>query len=52
LFCLEDKKSGGFINGPKLIYSKNLHHKPKFYYGFKENIFLDLMKNFFKKKRN
>ena len=51
-FCLEDKKSGGFINGPKLIYSKNLHHKPKFYYGFKENIFLDLMKNFFKKKRN
>jgi tRNA(Arg) A34 adenosine deaminase TadA len=51
-FCLEDKKSGGFINGPKLIYSKNLHHKPKFYYGFKENIFLNLMKNFFKKKRN
>ncbi|NCU74107.1 MAG: nucleoside deaminase [Candidatus Fonsibacter lacus] len=51
-FCLEDKKSGGFINGPKLIYSKNLHYKPKFYYGFKENIFLDLMKNFFKKKRN
>ncbi|NCU70439.1 MAG: nucleoside deaminase, partial [Candidatus Fonsibacter lacus] len=28
------------------------HYKPKFYYGFKENIFLDLMKNFFKKKRN
>jgi tRNA(adenine34) deaminase len=51
-FCLEDKKSGGFINGPKLIYSNNLHHKPKFYYGFKENIFLNLMKNFFKKKRN
>ncbi len=51
-FCLEDKKSGGFINGPKLIYSKNLYHKPKFYYGFKENIFLNLMKNFFKKKRN
>ena len=51
-FCLEDKKSGGFINGPKLIYSTNLHHKPKFYYGFKENIFLNLMKNFFKKKRN
>ena len=50
-FCLEDKKSGGFINGPKLIYSKNLHHKPKFYYGFKENVFLNLMKNFFKKKR-
>ena len=51
-FCLEDKKSGGFINGPKLIYSKNLHHKPKFYYGFKENVFLNLIKNFFKKKRN
>jgi tRNA(Arg) A34 adenosine deaminase TadA len=51
-FCLEDKKSGGFISGPKLIYSKNLHHKPKFYYGFKENVFLNLMKNFFKKKRN
>ena len=51
-FCLEDKKSGGFINGPKLIYSKNLPHKPKFYYGFKENVFLNLMKNFFKKKRN
>jgi tRNA(adenine34) deaminase len=51
-FCLEDKKSGGFLNGPKLIYSNNLHHKPKFYYGFKENIFLNLMKNFFKKKRN
>ncbi|MSP06827.1 MAG: nucleoside deaminase [Candidatus Fonsibacter sp.] len=51
-FCLEDKKSGGFINGPKLIYSKNLHHKPKFYYGFKEKIFLDLIKNFFRKKRN
>ena len=51
-FCLEDKKSGGFINGPKLIYSNNLHHKPKFYYGFKENIFLNLMKNFFNKKRN
>jgi len=51
-FCLEDKKSGGFINGPKLIYSNNLHHKPKFYYGFKENIFLNLMENFFKKKRN
>jgi tRNA(Arg) A34 adenosine deaminase TadA len=51
-FCLEDKKSGGFINGPKLIYSNNLHHKPKFYYGFKENIFLNLMKNFFKKRRN
>jgi tRNA(adenine34) deaminase len=51
-FCIEDKKSGGFINGPKLIYSNNLHHKPKFYYGFKENIFLNLMKNFFKKKRN
>ncbi len=51
-FCLEDKKSGGFINGPKLIYSNNLHHKPKFYYGFKENIFLNLIKNFFKKKRN
>ena len=50
-FCLEDKKSGGFINGPKLIYSKNLHHKPKFYYGFKENTFSNLMKNFFKKKR-
>ena len=51
-FCLEDKKSGGFINGPKLIYSNNLHHKPKFYYGFKENVFLNLIKNFFKKKRN
>ena len=51
-FCLEDKKSGGFINGPKLIYSNNLHHKPKFYYGFKENTFSDLMKDFFKKKRN
>ena len=51
-FCLEDKKSGGFINGPKLIYSNNLHHKPKFYYGFKENIFSDLMKDFFKEKRN
>ena len=51
-FCLEDKKSGGFINGPKLIYSNNLHHKPKFYYGFKENIFSHLMKDFFKKKRN
>jgi tRNA(Arg) A34 adenosine deaminase TadA len=51
-FCLEDKKSGGFINGPKLIYSSNLHHKPKFYCGFKENIFLDLMKVFFKEKRN
>jgi len=51
-FCLEDKKSGGFINGPKLIYSNNLHHKPKFYYGFKEKIFLDLMKDFFEKKRN
>jgi tRNA(Arg) A34 adenosine deaminase TadA len=50
-FCLEDKKSGGFISGPKLIYSKNLHHKPKFYYGFKENTFSNLMKNFFKKKR-
>jgi tRNA(Arg) A34 adenosine deaminase TadA len=51
-FCLEDKKSGGFISGAKLIYSKNLHHKPKFYYGFKETAFLALMKNFFKKKRN
>jgi tRNA(Arg) A34 adenosine deaminase TadA len=51
-FCLEDKKSGGFISGPKLIYSKNLHHKPKFYHGFKENVVLNLMKNFFKKKRN
>jgi tRNA(Arg) A34 adenosine deaminase TadA len=51
-FCLEDKKSGGFINGPKLIYSENLHYKPKFYYGFKENVFLNLIKNFFKKKRH
>jgi tRNA(adenine34) deaminase len=50
-FCAEDKKSGGFINGPKLIYSKNIHYKPKFYYGFNENIFSDLMKKFFKKKR-
>ncbi len=25
-----------------MIYSNNLHHKPKFYYGFKENIFSDL----------
>jgi tRNA(Arg) A34 adenosine deaminase TadA len=50
-FCLEDKKSGGFINGSKLIYSNNLHHKPKFYYGFKEVKFLSLMTTFFKKKR-
>ena len=35
-----------------LIDAKNLHHNPKFYYCFKENVLLNLMKNFFKKKRN
>ena len=51
-FCIEDKKSGGFINGVGIAFSKNINHKFSYYYGFEEDKFLKVLKNFFKKKRN
>jgi tRNA(adenine34) deaminase len=50
-FCVEDKKSGGFINGAKVALIKKSNHKFSYYYGFDEERFSKLLKNFFKVKR-
>jgi len=50
-FAVEDKKIGALVNNYKLALTKHINHKIEVYYGFCEEKFIDLILNFFKKKR-
>ena len=50
-FSCEDKKVGALINNYKLAFNKKFINKINVYYGFKEEKFSKLIKNFFKNKR-
>ena len=50
-FATDDKKNGALVNNYKLAFRKNLNHKIDIYYGFQEEKFSKLLKNFFKKRR-
>ena len=50
-FATDDKKNGALVNNYKLGFRKNLNHKIDIYYGFQEEKFSKLLKNFFKKRR-
>ena len=50
-FATDDKKNGALVNNYKLGLKKNLNHKIDIYYGFQEEKFSKLLKNFFKKRR-
>lgn len=51
-FAASDEKSGGVINGPKIFSSSSCHHKPEVYSGMMEEEAGEILKNFFKSKRN
>ena len=50
-FSLEDKKTGSLINNFKLAFNTKFSKKIKIYYGFDEERFSKLLKDFFKNKR-
>jgi len=50
-FALEEKKMGALVNNYKLALNNNISKKIKVYYGFSEEKFSKLLKNFFIKKR-
>ena len=50
-FALEDKKTGALINNYKLAFDPKVLNKTKIYYGFDEERFSLVLKNFFKQKR-
>ena len=51
-FGAYDEKSGGVESGPRVLYSKSAHHKPAIYGGICESECSQLIKDFFRKKRN
>ena len=51
-FGAEDKKSGGVFNGPKIFESSATHHKPEIISGLCSTESSQLLKDFFKAKRN
>jgi len=50
-FALEEKKMGALVNNYKLAFNNDISKKIKVYYGFSEDKFSKLLKNFFKKRR-
>ncbi len=50
-FSCEDRKAGALINNYKLALNAKNMNKVNVYYGFKEQKFVKLIKNFFKNKR-
>ena len=48
----EDPKSGGIIHGPQIYKSSALHHKPGFDSGYLETDCANILKDFFRSKRN
>jgi len=50
-FAIEEKKSGALINNHKLAFDLKTSKKIKVYYGFSEDKFSKLLKDFFKIKR-
>ena len=50
-FAVEEKKMGALVNNNKLAFDSKFGKKIKVYYGFSEDKFSSLLKNFFKKKR-
>ena len=50
-FAVDDKKNGALLNNYKLSFTKNLNHKVDIYYGFEEEKFSNILKEFFKGKR-
>ena len=50
-FAIEDKKNGALLNNYKLGFKENINHRIDMYYGFKEQKFSKVIKNFFKNKR-
>lgn len=50
-FAIEEKKMGAMVNNFKLALKPSSFHKTKVYYGFDEDRFTALLKNFFRKKR-
>lgn len=50
-FAVEEKKMGAMVNNLKLGLNSKLSYKTKIYYGFDEERFSKLLKDFFKDKR-
>jgi len=50
-FAASDPKSGGIIHGPKIFSHKTCHHKPEFYYDINADKSIQLLKDFFSRKR-
>ena len=50
-FCAYDAKFGAIVNGVKIFNKKNSMFRPKIIGGIEENIFSQLLKDFFKSKR-
>lgn len=50
-FGAYDPKTGGVDHGAKIFAHQNTHHKPEYYGGFYEAECAQLMKDFFKEKR-
>ena len=50
-FGLEDKKSGGVINGPQIFSHPQCHHKPEIYENIGNRKSQELLQEFFKSKR-
>lgn len=51
-FAAEDKKGGAVVNGVKFFEKKTCHHKPKVVQGELELASSNLLKQFFRGKRN
>ncbi len=47
-----DPKGGGVENGPRFYAQPTCHHIPDVYTGFSEEIIRDILKEFFKNKRD
>lgn len=51
-YACSDEKSGGVENGAKIFSHKQCHHKPEIYSGIGAKEAEELIKEFFKSKRN
>lgn len=50
-FGAEDPKSGGVVNGPRVLASPQVHHSPEIYEGIAEKEAAELLRSFFGEKR-
>ena len=51
-FAVEDKKSGGVLNGPKIFECSSTHHKPEVISGIYSSESSKLLRDFFRIKRS